>query len=73
MLEIKDRINLTLVIKSNIYYKMRYSIELRGRLYVKGYVFLSFAKNLGENLSNKYGQKLLESAKKSLIHVIFSD
>ena len=52
---------------------MRYSIELRGRLYVKGYIFLSFAKNLGENLSNKYGQKLLESAKKSLIHVIFSD
>ena len=70
MLEIKDRINLTLVIKSNIYYKMRYSIELRGRLYVKGYVFLSFAKNFSENVSNKYGEKLLDSAKKSTADAI---
>ena len=26
---------------------MRYSIEPRGRIYVKGYRFLSFAKNIG--------------------------
>ena len=45
--------------------KMRYSIEPRDRIYVKGYGFLSFAKNMGKNLSNKYGQKLLDSAKKS--------
>ena len=45
--------------------KMRYSIVPRDRIYVKGYGFLSFAKNIGKNLSNKYGQKLLESAKKS--------
>ena len=44
---------------------MRYSIESRVRIYVKGYEFLSFAKNKGKNLSNKYGQKLLDSAKKS--------
>ena len=44
---------------------MRYSIELRDRIYVKGYEFLSFAKNMGKHLSNKYGQKLLDSAKKS--------
>ena len=44
---------------------MRYSIEPRDRIYVKGYGFLSFAKNMGKNLSNKYGQKLLDSAKKS--------
>ena len=44
---------------------MRYSIEPRERRYVKGYGFLSFAKNIGKNLSNKYGQKLLDSAKKS--------
>ena len=44
---------------------MRYSIEPRDRIYVKGYGFLSFAKNIGKNLSNKYGQKLLDSAKKS--------
>ena len=43
---------------------MRYSIEPRDRIYVKGYEFLSFAKNMGKILSNKYGQKLLDSAKK---------
>ena len=45
--------------------KMRYSIEPKDRIYVKGYGFLSFAKNMAKNLSNKYGQKLLDSAKKS--------
>ena len=44
---------------------MRYSIEPRDRIYVKGYGFLSFAKNIGKNLSNKYGQKLFGTAKKS--------
>ena len=51
--------------------KMRYSIEPRKRRYVKGYGFLSFAKNLGthatkvaKNLNNKYCQKLADSAKK---------
>ena len=32
---------------------------------MKGYGFLSFAKNIGKSLTNKYGQKLLDSAKKS--------
>ena len=45
--------------------KMRYSIEPRDRIYVKGYRFLSFTKNVDKNLSNKYGQKLLDSPKKS--------
>ena len=49
---------------------MRYSIEPRDRIYVKGYGFLSFAKNMGKNLSNKYGQKLLDSAKKSTTDAI---
>ena len=31
---------------------MRYSIEPRDRRYVKGYRFLSFAKNIGKNISN---------------------
>ena len=44
---------------------MRYSIEPRDRIYVKGYGFLSFAKNIDKNLSNKYGQKLIDSEKKS--------
>ena len=50
--------------------KMRYSIEPRDRIYVKGYGFLSFAKNMGKSLSNKYGQKLLDSAKKSTTDAI---
>ena len=41
---------------------MRYSIEPRERRYVKGYGFLSFAKNIGKSLSNEYGQKLVDSA-----------
>ena len=52
--------------------KMRYSIEPTERRYVKGYGFLSFARNLGTHatkvakyLNNKYGQKLADSAKKS--------
>ena len=50
--------------------KKRYSIEPRDRTYVKGYGFLSFAKNMGKSLSNKYGQKLLDSAKKSTTDAI---
>ena len=49
---------------------MRYSIEPRDRIYVKGYGFLSFAKNMGKNLSNKYGQKLLDIAKQSTMDAI---
>ena len=49
---------------------MRYSIEPKDRIYVKGYGFLSFAKNMGKSLSNKYGQKLLDSAKKSTTDAI---
>ena len=44
---------------------MRYSIEPRDRIFAKWYGFLSFAKNMGKSLSNKYGQKLFGSAKKS--------
>ena len=64
-LEIEDRINLTMVFK--IRTKMRYLIEPRD---VKGYGFFSFAKNMGKSLSNKYGQKLLDSAKKSTTDAI---
>ena len=51
-------------------YKLRYSIEPRDRIYAKGYGFLSFAQNMGKSLSNKYGQKLLDSAKKSTTDAI---
>ena len=51
---------------------MRYAIEPRNRIYVKGYGFLSIAKSIdirtskvGKNMGNKYSQRLLNSAKKS--------
>ena len=44
---------------------MEYSIEPRDRIYVKVYVFVSSSRNIGKSLSNKYVQKLLDSAKKS--------
>ena len=40
---------------------MRYLTEPRFRKYVKGYDFLSFAKNFG----NKYGKKLMDTATKT--------
>ena len=45
---------------------MRYSIEPRDRIYVKGYELLSFAKNMSKSLSNK----LLDSTKKSTTDAI---
>ena len=47
---------------------MRYSIE--PRIYVKGYGFLFFAKNIGNILSNKYGQKRLDRAERSTTYAI---
>ena len=56
---------------------MRYSIEHRERRYVKGYGFLSFARNIGthaakvaKSMSNKYGHKLADTAKKSATDAI---
>ena len=56
---------------------MRYSIEPRNRIYVKGYGFLSFAKNMGrhankitKSLSNKYSQNFFDSTKKSTTDAI---
>ena len=52
---------------------MRYSTEPKDRIY-EGHGFLSFAKNMdthaikvakNKNLSNKYSQKLLDTAQKS--------
>ena len=40
---------------------MRYSTDPRFRKYVKGYGFLSFARNFG----NKYGKKLMDTATKT--------
>ena len=47
----------------------RYSVQPRDRIFVKGYGFLSFAKNMGKNISKnlngKCGQKFLDPAKQS--------
>ena len=48
---------------------MRYLIQPKDSICVKGYGFLSFAKNMGKNLSSKYGQKL-DNPKKSTIDAI---
>ena len=45
--------------------KVCYSVEPRD-IYLKGYGFLSFAKSIGKIISNKYSQKLVDCAKKSL-------
>ena len=45
---------------------MHYSIEPRERRYVKGYGFLSFARNFG----NKYVKKLMNTAIKTGINFI---
>ena len=52
------------------YIKIRYSIEPKDRIYVKGYGFLPFAKNTSKNFSNKYSQNLLGKAKKSTTNAI---
>ena len=49
---------------------MRYLTEPKDRIYVKGYGFLSFVKNMGKHLSSKYGQKLPDSPKKSTTDAI---
>ena len=50
--------------------KTRYSIEPRKRRYVKVYGVLSFAKNIGKNVNNKYGQKPVDTTKKSAIDAL---
>ena len=45
---------------------MRYSLEPRDRVYVKGYGFMSFARSM----SNKYGKKLVDTAKTSATDAI---
>ena len=52
---------------------MCYSIEPGDRSYVKGHGFLSLAKNIGKNISNKYSQTFVDSAKKSATDAIKTD
>ena len=60
---------------------IHYSAQPRHRIIVKGYGFLSFArntdrnigKNISKKLSSKYSQKLLDHAKQSAIHALKTD
>ena len=62
-LEIEDKISITLVINKRITYKITcYSVQPRERVFVKGYGFLSFVKNMGRNVSSVYSQKLIDHA-----------
>ena len=45
---------------------MRYSLESRDRVYVKGYGFMYFARSI----SNKYGKNLVDTAKTSAARYI---
>ena len=55
---------------------MHYSVHPRDRIFVKGYEFLSFAKNMGKNigknisksLNGKYSPGLLDMHQKLLDH-----
>ena len=73
-LEIKDKINIILVINQSITHKKWHTIQFnRERIYAKRYGFLSFAKNMRKNIGKninkslncKYSQKLLDHAKQS--------
>ena len=56
----------------------QYSVQPRDWIFVKGYGFLSFAKNMGKNigknisknLSGKYSPKLLVQAKQSAVDAL---
>ena len=43
---------------------MRCSIEPSDRIYVTGYEFLSFTKNMGKDFSGKYDQKRKKNNKR---------
>ena len=55
---------------------MRHSTEPTDQILVKGYRFLSFAKNIGKksrNLSTKYSQKRLDHGKQSVTDALKSE
>ena len=53
---------------------MHYSVQPRDGIFVKGYGFLTFAKNIGKNISQnlicRYNQKHLYHAKQSATDVL---
>ena len=49
---------------------IRYSVQSRDRIFVKGFGFLSFTKNYKQNLSSKRNSKLLDHANQSAIDAL---
>ena len=47
-----------------------YSVRPWVEIFIKGYGFISFARNMGKQLSSKYSQKLLDHAKQSITDAI---
>ena len=50
--------------------KISYLIEPKDRIYVNGYGVLPLSKKIGKNVSGKYNQKLLRSAKSYTIDAL---
>ena len=58
-LEIEDKVNITLVINESRKYKNNFSFNSnRDRIFVKGYRFLSFAKNIGKSIGKNISKNL---------------
>ena len=50
---------------------MRYSVQHRDQIFVKGYAFLpNIVKNISKNLSGKYSQKIFDHAKQPATDVL---
>ena len=45
----------------------RYSVQLRDRIFVKGYGFLSFAKNMGKNIGKNISKNLSGNTAKNFL------
>ena len=53
-----------------MYKKWHYSVQPRDRIFVKGYGFLSFTKNLGKNIGKNISKSLSSNySQKSLDHI----
>ena len=57
-------------IKMKILFKCSHCSIENKHIFVKGYWFLSFAKNIGKYLSGKYSQKLFGYAKQSATNAL---
>ena len=77
-LEIEDKTYITSVTKVQHIKMTRYLVQSRDCIFVRGYGFLSFVKNmskyigknLSKNVSGKYSQKLIDHANQSAANAL---